>query len=750
MSNAHRYWRLLVTGIEGGDTRVNLAEVEFWDRRYARRMTGTYSESGTTINSGRAYDGVRQIGNLAAGYWVSNSTSGGPVWIAVDAGAPVELAAIVIWRSASNALGGANGNHIAAFDAQYSDDGSTWTTLWSESGSPLIADADMAVPGLFENPYYTGDPAPALDSAITPQHWLKLDDGIYSDAGSTPADNNDGIRQATNHGSDGTAFEQPSSGLRPTFRTGGLNGKPYLRCAYASAQRFADIAITQGTGSTSINRYLVAAVTDNVTLTNSPALIGSTASNGGKVGIYFQSNSGAQVRVAKNQFATGSASNPMVMVAAPTNWNRCVYHLNGVPTVVAETTLITSTAISAANLLWNDGISGDGFFDGDLYELMYINADLDDLAMFRVSEYLNAKYRVFGWPETTELLLSTSVAAAASLMPLRTLYRLFDAAAASAAGLTATPIIGQAIQLITNATAGAIADTRRMLTRAVTGTVAVGGALYRALYRLRSAAVAADAARTRTIERLRSASLAIDASAAVQAARARILSAAVSAAIALRRAVPLPLAAAVQATASVSRRAVQVRVLEAAIAVGAISSRVFARAITAAIAVAAKWSRFVRLARAAGVRVGGFLRVTGAHMRALVVGIAAPAAMRTRSVLMRALQAGASAQAHLSLVGLRLLRATVSAGAASHRAFLLVRRVGVRTAARLRRALTATLTAGVAVIGQVVADLFVVGRLLGQAMMRPAIGAAAAMRSLLDATGRMVARLRGSVRTKDD
>lgn len=333
---------------------------------------------------------------------------------------------------------------------------------------------------------------------------------------------------------------------------------------------------------------------------------------------------------------------------------------------------------------------------------------------------------------------------------LRSLGRRFLASLTSGAGLTVTPIIGQAIQLIASATAGAFAGTRRMLARAVTGPVAVEGAMYRALYRLRSASVAADATRTRTVERLRSASLAIAASAAVQAARARTLSAAVSAAIVLRRAVPFALVASVLTAASASKRAVQARLLSAAVAVGAATSRLLARSLSAGATVAAGVSRFLRLARAAGVQATSALRATSARLRPLATGVAAGVVLRTRSVLMQALQAGASTQARLSLVGLRLLRATVSAGAASHRAFLLVRRVGVRAATRLRRALTATLTAGVAVIGQVVADLFVVGRLLGQAMMRPAIGAAAAMRSLLDATGRMVARLRGSVRTKDD
>ena len=388
--NAHRYWRVWVTGIEGGATRVSLAEIEFWDRRYARRLAGTYSESGASFSTaGIAYNDVREFATSPAQtYWISNDLPG--VWLKVDAGSAVELAAVVLWRSNLAALGGAAGNHITAFDVQYSDDDTSWTTLWSESGSPLIPASD--VPGLFENPYYPGDPAPALDSAITPLHWLKLDDGAYSDAGSTPAANNDGIHQATNHGSDGTPFTQATSGLRPTYKTGGLDGKPFLRCARSSMQRFADIAIAQPSGFASLNPFAVAAVTDNIDLSSETALLGSTATGGGKIGTYFRSTVNEQIHIGKSGLRFGNVPNPQVLLLSRQTNSKLVALVNGAKTVVSSLTNEVSTAISAANLLWNDGLTGDGYFDGDLYELMYVDAATDEVVLFRITEYLNAKY----------------------------------------------------------------------------------------------------------------------------------------------------------------------------------------------------------------------------------------------------------------------------------------------------------------------------------------------------------------------
>lgn len=383
----HRYWRVLVTAIEGGYSRVGLSEVEFWDRRYARRATGTYAESGATSVSGGAYNGQHDRGSLSNQYWRSNI---GAIWISLDAGSPVDIAAVVIWRA--NISSPSNeASHLAGFDVQYSDDGSGWTTLWSESGSPMIPDLDT--PGVFQNPHYAGDPGPpAMDTAITPLHWLRGDGGMYSDTGVTPALDNDGVAHAMNYGSDGTAFTQSSAAVRPTFKTGGLNGKPFLRCDFAAAQRFDDIAITQPSGLASLTPYCVFAVTDNVSPTDFPALFGSSASNGGKIGVYFRPSAGEQIHVGHSDLRFGDVVNPQVLVVARQTRTQFFGQQNGALTAIFSSSNEVTTAIAAANLLWNDGLPSDGYFDGDLYELGYIESGLTVPAMFRLSEYLNAKY----------------------------------------------------------------------------------------------------------------------------------------------------------------------------------------------------------------------------------------------------------------------------------------------------------------------------------------------------------------------
>lgn len=382
----HRYWRVLVTAIEGGYSRIGIAEIEFWSRRYAQRASGTYSTSGSLANAGAAFNGVRESGANAVVYWISNT---GDIWLQVDAGAGNEfdLAAVVIWRAGFTAS--ASGSHIAAFDVQYSDDGASWTTLWSESGSPLIASSTR--PGVFVNPYFSGDPTPVLDPAIAPQHWYKLDEGAFSDISGTPAIDGAGIRQLTNHGSAATDFSQSVEAVRPTFKTGGLNGKPFLRASYAAQQRFDDIAIAQPSGGFSLNPYLVAAVTDNVNPTNFPALLGATPTYGGKVGFYFRSEAEKQIHLANESFRFGTLGNPQILVLAVTD-SRLAGWQNGAYSALAVSPFFTATEISTANVLWNDGVSGDGYFDGDVYEFMYAPGAYNEIAAFRVSEYLNARY----------------------------------------------------------------------------------------------------------------------------------------------------------------------------------------------------------------------------------------------------------------------------------------------------------------------------------------------------------------------
>lgn len=56
--------------------------------------------------------------------------------------------------------------------------------------------------------------------------WLKAYEGVFSDAGTTPAGNGDTVRQWSDFSGNNRHASQSSSGSRPTFNTGLKNGKP--------------------------------------------------------------------------------------------------------------------------------------------------------------------------------------------------------------------------------------------------------------------------------------------------------------------------------------------------------------------------------------------------------------------------------------------------------------------------------------------------------------------------------------------
>jgi hypothetical protein len=61
--------------------------------------------------------------------------------------------------------------------------------------------------------------------------WLKADAGVFSDAGVTPAVNNDSVQQWNDQSGNGNNATQASGPSRPTYKTGIVNGKPVIRFA---------------------------------------------------------------------------------------------------------------------------------------------------------------------------------------------------------------------------------------------------------------------------------------------------------------------------------------------------------------------------------------------------------------------------------------------------------------------------------------------------------------------------------------
>lgn len=238
------------------------------------------------------------------------------------------------------------------------------------------------------------------------KYWFAADIGVFSDEGSTAAVNNDPVRLWSNLASEEDA-EQSTFANRPIFKTGGLNGLPYIECVHANAQFFEDIVgVEQPSGLSNVRPYTIVIVTDAITDLNLlPSVFGSPATNGGKNGFYFREEVDQQVHVSKNNFRFGNVANPMILFVGNrrssnpetaetyTNANALLHNrMNGSSGIVSSSTNAITTAITQTQFLRNTGLSTDGYFNGRIYEVFLYDGVLPRAQWGVIEDYLMSKY----------------------------------------------------------------------------------------------------------------------------------------------------------------------------------------------------------------------------------------------------------------------------------------------------------------------------------------------------------------------
>ena len=144
----HRYWRVYSTAEDGSEPYISLSNVEFRDvRDTSKQATG-----GTPISSG-VYDSSYAMANAFDGSngttYISNGSL--PNWIGYDFVTPVGVAQLAL----RNRHDGYYTQAPAAFLVQWSDDGTNWTTEWSQSG---VAWNNTLQTKTFNNPNVTPIP----------------------------------------------------------------------------------------------------------------------------------------------------------------------------------------------------------------------------------------------------------------------------------------------------------------------------------------------------------------------------------------------------------------------------------------------------------------------------------------------------------------------------------------------------------------------------------------------------------------
>lgn len=229
--------------------------------------------------------------------------------------------------------------------------------------------------------------------------------GVFSDAaGAVAAEPDEPVARWANQGLREDALQSVAA-RRPVLRGGGLRGLPYLACAEDQQQFFEDLAFTQPSGLSSIEPFTVFAVTDALDPARLPALLGSSASNGGKVGFYFRAPPGEQIHFVKSQVRVGNVADPQIVMTAigrnasgvtSTPAVRLWLRQNGINIWEADSQSanLVSTAIAATQFLRNTSLHPDGFFHGRLYEFLLYGGVLDNQTTFAVEAFLADKYGI--------------------------------------------------------------------------------------------------------------------------------------------------------------------------------------------------------------------------------------------------------------------------------------------------------------------------------------------------------------------
>jgi hypothetical protein len=154
----HRYWRIKATG---WGAIAAFSTVEMYERKFGENKC-----SGGTASSSTVYDANYPASNAFDGSFFDNSNIGASVWASASEADPwikYDFGAGNAKSIVAVGLGARNATFVhqtpTAFDIQYSDDNSAWTTAWSVSGLTWVRqEFKRLVNPSWVEPSYSGSP----------------------------------------------------------------------------------------------------------------------------------------------------------------------------------------------------------------------------------------------------------------------------------------------------------------------------------------------------------------------------------------------------------------------------------------------------------------------------------------------------------------------------------------------------------------------------------------------------------------
>lgn len=247
--------------------------------------------------------------------------------------------------------------------------------------------------------YSQNGPA-GIGSSASNVLWLMANSGVFSDAGITPAINGNNVQQWNDVSGNAVPTSQGTVSRRPNYVTNVLNGLPVLR--YTSANN--DLLTAVGMGTANLASVWVVAAYSSLPNPN-PGLIQATPSglsastNAGDkaIGIWVDSGAGTEVwgRGIQSNNAQRNISQVTTLNVNTFYSIGTIYRSNRIDQYVNSAAAGNNTAHNGTLKSWTDasiGMQGNESWNGDIAEVIFFNAELNEAQRRIVDNYLSAKY----------------------------------------------------------------------------------------------------------------------------------------------------------------------------------------------------------------------------------------------------------------------------------------------------------------------------------------------------------------------
>ena len=252
-----------------------------------------------------------------------------------------------------------------------------------------------------------GDVVSAIDPDDIPDLvlWFKADAGVFSDAGSTPANDSDTVQQWNDQSGNAIHASQATGGTRPTYRTNQINGLPAIDFASSKWMSFTEQSVTDFTLFVVMKQGPASAIKTAIGGTNNTSKINLQFQNGAAAGGYNLIN--------RNPTVTSFEEEPVADYIQACVRSGSTATTLRVDEVDTGTPGPASASLGVSHLgTWvNTGTPTD-FLNGLIAEVILYDAELSDTDRDTVEAYLREKYAL---QDPTEVLTDPSTIAGIKL-----------------------------------------------------------------------------------------------------------------------------------------------------------------------------------------------------------------------------------------------------------------------------------------------------------------------------------------------